>query len=160
MVLLPREIRVTREQRERLVLCVTFGFQRDHEAGDKERGEALPREWLPAAGFLGHSILKELTSECRQTVRSSFYRAASSVCHVSHGWRVFERGPAAQGPTCNAGGPCRALPDLNLPRVHGEEQHDGKASQQAQVLDDKRHQDAASPFILLADLVHLREHIS
>lgn len=45
-VLLPREIRVTREQRERLVLSVTFGFQPDHEGGGKDRGEALPREWL------------------------------------------------------------------------------------------------------------------
>lgn len=32
-VLLPREIRVTREERERLVLCATLRFQHDREEG-------------------------------------------------------------------------------------------------------------------------------
>lgn len=50
-----------------------------------------------------------------------------------------------------------SLPDLDLPRIRGEDQHDGETSQEAQVLDDKRDEGAALAFVLLADFVHLRE---
>lgn len=52
------------------------------------------------------------------------------------------------------------LSDLDLSGILGEHKHDGEASQEAQVLDDKGDQGAALPFVLLADLIHLREHIS
>lgn len=71
--------------------------------------------------------------------------------------RPRARDRAAEGQLPIPPAPGRALPDLDLSRIHSEDQHDGEASQEAQVLDDKGDQDAAVPFILLADLVHLRE---
>lgn len=50
-----------------------------------------------------------------------------------------------------------SLPDLDLPRIRGEDQHDGETSQEAQVLDDKRDEGAALAFVLLADFIHLGE---
>lgn len=69
--------------------------------------------------------------------------------------RARDRRPRARLPIPPA--PGRALPDLDLSRIHSEDQHDAETSQEAQVLDDKGDQDTAVPFILLADLVHLRE---
>ena len=69
--------------------------------------------------------------------------------------RARDRQPRARLPIPPA--PGKALPDLDLSRIHSEDQHDAETSQEAQVLDGKGDQDTALPFILLADLVHLRE---
>lgn len=52
-----------------------------------------------------------------------------------------------------------ALADVYLLRVHGEEEHDGEACQQAGVLDGEGDEEAAAARLLLlpAHLVHLWE---
>lgn len=51
------------------------------------------------------------------------------------------------------------LADVYLPRIHGEEQHDGEARQQPGVLDGEGEEEAAATCVLFlpTHLVHLWE---
>lgn len=79
MMLLPREIRVTREQRERLVLCVTLGFWHDCEEGARRGARHYLESGNRAAGFLGHSRHPNVGDSPQQ------FTAALSVCDVHGG---------------------------------------------------------------------------
>lgn len=106
--------------------------------------------WVPAAqqpNYPDSGVLETGDRESSSLPLGSVYPSTNTLTPQFH----FTLVRAGVGPE-EAG-----LAQLYLPRVHGEEEHDGEARQQAGVLDGKNDKEAAAARILLltTHLVHL-----